>query len=291
MLPKFDSGDVEAATEFFDSNGYVIFRNAVSPAIADGFWADVEDNFAHNPILQFSIHGRVYTQRALPQNLRISLPRIIDIQGYVPLAAHLMFGGPISEFLQILYGTAPTCLQTLTYKFSSEQGAHSDCYLVSPPYVGDYNRRTLMAAWIPFEPSNQQNGALIVYSGSHKLAKKRLDTDFQDNYGEYVRYLNGLCDGCGCHPQLYEALVGDVLFWHGDLVHAGGSIGQQSPRPTRRSMICHYGVVPANRPSLTAEWVRLKTSRGSYYVPASSVIADASSAGSAGQTGTRVTRT
>jgi ectoine hydroxylase-related dioxygenase (phytanoyl-CoA dioxygenase family) len=290
MLQKFEPGEIEAAIEFFHSNGFVVFRNAVSPAIADAFWEEVEENVAHNPHLQFSMHGRIYTGRDLPENLRVMLPRIIDIQGHAALTVHLMFGRPIPDFLHALYGTAPTCLQTLTYKFSSEQGAHSDCYLVSPPCVGDYNRRTLTAAWIPFEVSTTRNGALIVYPGSHKLAKKRLDTDFRDNYSEYVRYLNRLCITCGCPPQPYDAEVGDVLLWHGDLVHAGGPIQQQSPRPTRRSLICHYGVVPANRPSLTPDWVRLKTPRGSYYMPSSSVIAGPSSAGIAAPTGMSITR-
>jgi ectoine hydroxylase-related dioxygenase (phytanoyl-CoA dioxygenase family) len=282
MLPTCDPGDIGAAIEYFQANGYVIFRNVVPPPIATAFWADVEANVAHNPLVQFSLYGRIYLQRDLPDDLRTAVPRIIDIQGHVPLAVHLMFVDPIPEFLRALHGAPPTWLQTLTCKFSSEQGAHSDYYLVSPPCVGDYNRGTLTAAWMPFEASSDRNGALVVYPGSHRLQKKRLDTDFDNEYGRYVDYLRDLCERSGSQPTTDDAEPGDLLFWHGDLVHAGGPIRQQSPRPTRRSLVCHHATVPDSRPSMSPDWVRLRTLRGSYHIPAASRIASSGGSSDAG---------
>src|SRR4029079_13208172 len=137
MSPKFDASDVDGAAEFFDTNGYVVFQNAIAPALAASFWSAVEDTIAGNAAVQFSMYGKVYRAIDLPDDLRAELPRIIDIQGHAPIAAHLMFCDPIGRFLERLYGTTPTCLQTLTYKFSSEQGAHSDYHLASPPSVAD----------------------------------------------------------------------------------------------------------------------------------------------------------
>jgi ectoine hydroxylase-related dioxygenase (phytanoyl-CoA dioxygenase family) len=273
MQPRFQAAALEDALEYFRLHGYVIFENIVSAAAGERFWSEVEDNIENNRDLQFSTHGKLVRQSDLPGELREALPRIIDIQGYAPTAARLMWCDPIPRFLKALYRTAPTCLQTLTYKFSSEQGAHSDRYLVSPPYVGEFDRLSLAAVWIPFEPSRTENGRLIVYPGSHKLPKRRLDLDFKNDYGAYVKYLDALCERNGCAAESYEANVGEILFWHGDLVHAGGPILQQSPRPTRKSLVCHYAVVPGGRPSLSADWIRIDSVEGSHYVPSDSPAA------------------
>jgi ectoine hydroxylase-related dioxygenase (phytanoyl-CoA dioxygenase family) len=77
-----------------------------------------------------------------------------------------MLAPVITRFLTRWYkGRRPTCLQTLTYKFSSEQGAHSDKKLVDPPQAYDYDRETLVASWFALEPSSLKNGALIIYPG------------------------------------------------------------------------------------------------------------------------------
>ena len=265
-MRTFRADEVPAALAHFQDFGYVVFKDAISTATGQAFWSAVEDNIRGNARLQFSAHGQLYTQANLPEELRLALPRIIDIQAHVPIARDLVFSTVTAAFLDALYQEEPTCLQTLTYKYSSEQGPHSDQFLVSPPYVGDYDRSTLAAAWIPFERTGPENGSLIVYPGSHRLSKKRLDLDFENDYGSYMRYLDGLCKESACLPEVYEANVGEILFWNGDLVHAGGAI-MGSPRPTRRSFICHYAVVPADRPSLTPDWVRVRAPRGFYYVP------------------------
>lgn len=272
MQQKYGANEIQQAIEHFAERGYVIFKAAISTAVGESFWSAVEENITNNVNLQFHSDGKPCKQVNLSEDLRLRLPRIIDIQGHVPLALHLMFCDPISGFLGALYGTKPTCLQTLTYKFSSEQGAHSDLHLVSPPYAGAFDRTTLVAVWIAFEAAGERNGALVIYPGSHKLPKKRLDLDFKNDYGAYMKYLDTLCEQSGCPPEAYEAEAGEMLFWHGDFVHAGGPIPPQLSRPTRRSMVCHYAVVPSEQSSLTPDWIRMKTFNGSYYVPSSCIV-------------------
>lgn len=148
-----------------------------------------------------------------------------------------MLSPVVTDFLSLYYGTAPSVLQTLTYKYSSQQGAHSDLHLVNPPTTGTkYNRQSLAAAWFACEEANKNNGALVIYPKSHLLDKK-LYTDF-DNYAAYVQYLEKLCADNGIKPEIFEAKKGDVLFWHGDFVHAGGAI--ESLNTTRKSLVVHY---------------------------------------------------
>lgn len=178
-----------------------------------------------------------------------------------------MLAPVVTQFLKRWYdGEEPTCLQTLTYKYSSEQGAHSDKKLVAPPQADAYDRETLVASWFALEPSNLDNGALIVYPGSHALAKPDLTWEIENDYGAYVRALDTLCRENGCEPVTFEAELGDVLFWHGDLVHAGGPImSQAADLPTRKSLVCHYAALPKTARSQDDVHLRVRYGGGSYF--------------------------
>lgn len=253
--------------DHFRKYGYVIFERAVSEDLIDAFWSDVERNIAHNPDLTFSVHGKVFTnaQRADFADAAAGvILRIIDIESHSPLATELMLHPIVARFLSALYGGhKPTCIQTLTYEQSSEQGAHSDKFLVSPPTVGpNYDRNTLAASWIACEDADEANGALIIYPGSHLIAKKRLGDEIA-NYAEYVAHLENECAKAGCAPKLFEARKGDILFWDGDFVHAGGPIKDRTR--TRKSLVSHYADIPALHLFPGATKTRRMTRNGSYY--------------------------
>lgn len=253
--------------DHFRQHGYAILERAISEDLIDAFWSDVERNIRENPRLTFSVHGKVFTNAERAEFAGAAngtILRIIDIESHSPLAAELMLHPAISAFLSALYGgRKPTCIQTLTYEQSSEQEAHSDKFLVSPPTVGpDYNRDSLAASWIACEDADGGNGALVIYPGSHRIAKKRLGDEIPD-YGAYVAHLKEECAKAGCAPKIFEAKKGDVLFWHGDFVHAGGPIRDRTR--TRRSLVSHYADVPALHHFAGNVKTRRTTSSGSYY--------------------------
>jgi ectoine hydroxylase-related dioxygenase (phytanoyl-CoA dioxygenase family) len=212
------------------------------------------------------MYGQIYTGTSVPLDGK-KLPRIIDIESHVADAGRLMLAPVICKFLQRWYkGVAPTCLQTLTYKYSSEQGAHSDKLLVSPPQAYDYDRESLVASWFALEPSSRRNGALIIYPGSHRVPKPDLSWELENDYGAYARALDVLCRGHGCEPEVFEANAGDLLFWHGDLVHAGGPITSPEPEPpTRKSLVCHYAALAPDKESLDPAQLRVRYRGGSYF--------------------------
>jgi ectoine hydroxylase-related dioxygenase (phytanoyl-CoA dioxygenase family) len=233
----FDFGE---RVQYLKENGYVVFSGAVDHALVDRFWDDVEWQLAHNPDLSLAKHGKILKNsevrgEVLEDNIVL---RVTDLEKHSSVVSAIMLHPVIQQFLVRYYVAQPTVLQTLTYKFSSQQGAHSDLYLVSPGWAGNqYDRSCLMAAWVACEDASEANGGLVIYPGSHLLQKKTL----QDcaSYGDYVRYLEDLCCSHGIAPEVFEAKKGDVLFWHGDFVHAGGPI--RVPGMTRKSLVVHYG--------------------------------------------------
>jgi len=258
---RFQADQMTDALEYFRRYGYVVFRDAFPAEVGELFWAEVERAMTNAPVT-FSVYGKLHVAPDIPFEGR-RLPRIVDIETHVPVAKELMLASVVRQFLGAYYSAPPTCIQTLTYKFSSEQGAHSDLTLVSPPTAGAYNRGSLAAAWFGIEHSNAANGALIIYPGSH-LFEKRGITDFAE-YHEYIHYCDEVCRERGIQPVAFEAMPSDVLFWHGDFVHAGGPILDQATMPTRRSLVCHYACIPQELDCPDPNFKRIHWSGASFY--------------------------
>ena len=165
---------VAARIRAFNEKGYVIIQQAIEHRLIDTFWTEVQQQVAENPALTLSVYGKIF--RNAERNMaevaagRTTL-RIIDIERHSKLASALFLHPACAEFLTALYGgVRPTAIQTLTYEFSSEQRAHSDKFLVSPPTVGPvYDRESLAASWIACEDADEHNGALVIYPGSHRI--------------------------------------------------------------------------------------------------------------------------
>lgn len=251
---------------FFAENGYVVFEKAISDDVIDEFWRDAEHQISENPALRFSVGEEIFDNKTRwSRKIDPDGPtlRVIDMERHSAPTVKLALNDIIVDFLRAEYSAAPTCIQTLTYEKSSEQGPHSDKYLVAPPTVGmDYNRESLRAAWIACEATDEKNGALILYPGSHRLAKKQYGKDIAD-YGEYMRYLDNLCEENECSRKTFYAAKGDILFWHADFVHAGGAIKDRTR--TRKSLVAHYAQIPRFRRIPEPGRTRKRLNGGYYY--------------------------
>ncbi|MCP5433741.1 MAG: methyltransferase domain-containing protein [Alphaproteobacteria bacterium] len=252
-MRQFSIGELGSALAYFESEGYVVFRGLVPRDLLARFWDEVERARRDEGELLFGGAEGVKPGRETDLT-RAPLPRIVDIQSFSGAAHDVALAPGIAAYLRKLYGTAPTCIQTLTYVHSSQQAEHSDLHLVSPPYVGEYDRASLAAAWIAIEPATSENGPLIVYPRSHRIPKKRLAEDFAGDYAAYVAHLRTLCARHGIEGEVFLAEPGDVLFWHGDLIHAGSSIADAERMPTRASLVCHYARLPENASSGDPGW-------------------------------------
>lgn len=265
VVQRFQADQITDAICFFEEHGYVIIEKSINKEMLFKFWEDVENQINTNQKLTYSLHGKIYEGSDAPSDGK-KLPRIIDIESHSAISRDLLLAPVISNFFTALHGYQPTCLQTLTYKYSSEQHAHSDKSLVNPPCAHDYNRETLTASWIALEPADENNGALVIYPGSHKLPKRGFFDGFDNDYGAYTTWLYGWLAENGFTPSVFTAQPGDILFWHGDFVHAGGPIKSQYPiTPTRKSLVCHYARIDISIPSRDPKWSRVAIPGGSYF--------------------------
>lgn len=178
--------------------------------------------------------------------------KLNDLHRYFASARSLAFSAPIIRFLDELFGSEPGLIQSLTFWKSSEQGLHQDF-----SYVHHHNRLAhLAAAWIPLEDIHPDSGPLVYYKGSHLLTDQQFfdwgggnilagrDCDDQtaNNYGIY---LEKLIQTQGWEPSVFLPRRGDLLIWHGALIHGGTPM--RNPDLTRRSYVCHYTAAAAHR--------------------------------------------
>ena len=246
---------IKEKINFFKDKGYVVFEQIISHDLINKFSQDFENLLLENQPLKVNLFEDTISFQAIKSETEkqncIKFGRFIDIENYSSLCKELIFYPAISNFLTNLYsGNKPTNLQTLTYKYSSQQGEHSDKYLVSPDWASGYNRNTLTAAWIALEDADESNGALIIYPGSHLISdKKRLIEDFDNNYASYVQYCQNICQQNNLKPEYFYAKKGDVLFWHGDFIHAGGPVNNWAK--SRFSLVCHYANIEDNHNPLS----------------------------------------
>ena len=110
---------------------------------------------------------------------------------------------------------------------------------------------SLAGSWVALEDVQPLSGEFQFVPGSHRLPEllhygtdKAHHFDY-DEFGKILSTTLRMCEERGLETKTFMAEKGDVLIWHGDLMHGGVQI-QDSTR-TRKSLIAHLmplGVLP-----------------------------------------------
>lgn len=265
--PALASRIYSAETLQFLRDGVVIFPQVLDPDLLDRYEADLNDlpRLAGTSLLHgmIGIDGRPehYAARVLANLVKLGVTdfrqaspglKLNDLHRYFESARSLSFSDPIIRFLDEYLGSAPGLIQSLTFWKSSEQSLHQDF-----SYVHHHSRLAqLAAAWIPLEDISADAGPLVYYKGSHLLSVQQFfdwgqgnilaGRDYSNQTGaSYAHYLEELIDSQGWEPSIFLPRRGDVLIWHGALVHGGTEM--RDPALTRRSYVCHYTAAAGHR--------------------------------------------
>ncbi len=171
--------------------------------------------------------------------------RMMDFHRESLAGKHLALLPEVIWFLRVLFCDRPVAMQTLTFKYGSEQGLHQDFSLVvaeKPAY--------LVGCWLALEDVSPDAGPLGYYPGSHRTAL----FDFGDgpikrseycDDGTRQHFLLDQCRKIGSAPAIACLKKGDVLLWHGALVHEGTRVVNRSL--SRYSLVTHYSAELAYR--------------------------------------------
>ena len=126
---------------------------------------------------------------------------------------------------------APEGIQTMYFWVGSEQGRHQDQFYLPG----------CMSAWIALQDVDVQNGAMLVQPGSHKgrlITKDDLAEGGEFAGWDYNAAVDALCGRNGMAEVPVEVQQGNVVFFHGVLVHRGGPILKRGS--FRHALANHY---------------------------------------------------
>jgi phytanoyl-CoA hydroxylase len=158
-------------------------------------------------------------------------PRMAQMHRWDETSLQWMIDPRIDEVMTTLLGRSPYAVQTMVYfkpPGSRGQALHQDnFYLKADP-------GTCVAAWMALDRVDEANGCLEVVPGSHRWPI--LCTEKADTTVSFTDVTVPLPPTGSAVPVEMEP--GDVLFFHGALVH--GSNPNVTTDRFRRALIGHY---------------------------------------------------
>jgi ectoine hydroxylase-related dioxygenase (phytanoyl-CoA dioxygenase family) len=158
-------------------------------------------------------------------------PRMAQMHRWDDISLQWLTDPRIDQVMTALLDKSPYAVQTMLYfkpAGSRGQALHQDnFYLKAEP-------GTCVAAWMALDPVDLANGCLEVVPGSHRWPI--LCTEKADTKVSFTDVTVPLPDAAAAVPVEMEP--GDVLFFHGALVH--GSAPNITTDRFRRALIGHY---------------------------------------------------
>ena len=158
-------------------------------------------------------------------------PRMAQMHRWDEMSLQWLIDPRIDEVMTTLLGRSPYAVQTMVYfkpPGSRGQALHQDnFYLKADP-------GTCVAAWMALDRVDEANGCLEVVPGSHRWPI--LCTEKADTTVSFTDVTVPLPSTGSAVPVEMEP--GDVLFFHGALVH--GSNPNVTTDRFRRALIGHY---------------------------------------------------
>ncbi|MDF5733897.1 MAG: phytanoyl-CoA dioxygenase family protein [Rhizonema sp. PD38] len=249
-LPKYD---LREKLHDWNKNGVVIFKDIVDTELIQKFTSDLEYVLNNNTKYTVLVDGdaeifekyrflnKLSTKQINQGNIRLSEFHNFSYHGIL-----LSMIPEAISFLSHIFRSQPSLLQSLTFKRGSEQDIHQDF-----PYVyRQIELAKLAACWIPLEDVHEDSGPLQYYCGSHKVNKVGFfdwgngsiiqydRVNNTDKFEPYCEFLKNRIDVLGLKPERFLPNKGDLLIWHGALIHEGTEI--KEPKLTRKSFVCHY---------------------------------------------------
>ena len=153
---------------------------------------------------------------------------------------------PLALLLEELIGEPAGLHLNLTGWVSTERDWHQDSYL-NPPHVGD----AYAAVWIALDNISPDSGPFQYVPGSHRWPQvtrekilQALEPDERDHrwpkFSERILtpLFEQFISECGVEPISYLPKRGDLLVWHGRLMHRGSRAN--IPGMQRKGLIAHY---------------------------------------------------
>ncbi len=248
-IPEGLPYNLQEKLAFFEKNGYVVLEQIIKHEDLDKVWEEIDDVFHHNEKYEIEAIAHRFNNQALTPVSKIPKEKINGIGSRLndfhecSVKTQKLSSNPfLRVFLEGALEKHIAVFQSLVFKYSSQQAIHQDFPWVTSPIPSH-----LAAAWIPFEDVHPDSGPLVYYPGSHRMPKfdfgktgilYKHGQSLLDSEKDFTPYLEKTLKKHNYNGEILLIKKGDVLIWHGALVHGGTPI--KDPNKTRKSLVVHY---------------------------------------------------
>jgi phytanoyl-CoA dioxygenase PhyH len=235
------ASDLETAVSRFqfDRDGFAALEGFFSPGQVDRASSAVRRLLGEksHEIVVDSLHTgnrTFWSGAANPQTRRFKFHDLYLMSAEVRGLA-LDFG--LSSILADLLGEPPVLCGSFNLERGTAQPMHIDSLSMTPR-----TPHSLVTVWIALEDVHPDAGPLVYFPGSHKIPLYVFNDGThhasREEIGDWFDYIDVQIRLRGLKERAFMARKGDVLVWHGDMVHAGSPI--ENHRLSRSSLVCHY---------------------------------------------------
>jgi len=168
--------------------------------------------------------------------------RIVDGFSRDENTKRIVVNAKIVALLSELYGREAFPFQSLTFSVGTQQAVHSDHI-----HFNSIPGRFMCGVWVALEDTDQDNGPLIYYPGSHKwpsfhnedlgISLDGLKHIYEKSY-KLSELWKAMSKQFEIEPETFHARKGQALIWSSNLVHGGSKLNDLSR--TRWSQVTHY---------------------------------------------------
>jgi phytanoyl-CoA hydroxylase len=238
------------------TEGYCIVSGIIREAAIDSMMRDLDNLWtADKPLEGLQFFGvrldGAYVTISHTDLLKIELGKRLEVRdksnwrinhfdAYSNGAKEIFDDKELIRLTSLIFDRPSLPDSTLNFMYGSAQDAHQDTavFHIFPPNF-------IIGAWIACEDISPDSGPLMYYPQSQlepifekfdNYPQTNLRTASRELGREYREYMNRLENKYQRH--LFLAKKGEILLWHGMLLHGGAEI--KNPKLTRKSYVIHY---------------------------------------------------
>lgn len=229
----------DAFRAWFDSEGYVLIRNAIPARLCQSGIEAFKREALHDRLGFFERHASGKFERHVYTPAGFMKYPILNLQdlsaekhaGFRRAGLNILTHPTIQRALLALTGEQGRCIHTMYFDGNQTTWAHRDGHYIDSGHDGQ-----MIGVWVAAEDIHPDAGRFFIVPQSHRMPVPGEGGDpnsaqYKAAMADFVR--NGPLDCLA--PVLRQ---GDLLMWNSRLVH--GSLPTADERYSRRSFTAHY---------------------------------------------------
>lgn len=261
VSPRFDLGDRQAAKEYYEDNGYVVFGNLIAPEMCDrirDLWDTEVKPFTGYMYRQTTARAEKHlkNENGWVMNPVLNLQsvdpsRFPDFRKYA--TERILADEHLRDALAALLGSAPKIVQSMYFEGNSETWEHQDSYYLDSETIGE-----MCGVWIAVEDIAPTAGRFFICPQSQRirLTDHSLSNNIAENHDTYISSVVDEIRKRELEIRAPALRKGDVLFFNALTIH--GSLKSQDAKNARSSITAHVIPEAKNLLQFQARVLKLK---------------------------------